>query len=477
MAELVSTRDPEANAISYQDALLAGLAPDGGLYVPKDGTYPQVSPEELRDLQGHSYIKTANVIKGKLIDGEIPSSITHGINTMAYDSMNFSGHRTRSIAPVEEVEENLYIQNLSLGPTAAFKDFGLRSLAGEVAHVLGERDETLTILAATSGDTGSAAEAAFKGLWRVSMLMLSPLKGSMTPFQRAQMGILSSEQIHNLSLDGSFDDCQDMVKAIKKEDEFKDLGAVNSINWGRIVAQVVYYFNGYLQVADANAGQEVDFVVPTGNFGNILSGHVARRMGLPIRNLVAATNENSVVHQLIQTGDYVSADKPVDTSSPSMDITKASNYERLAYEIFEGDPQRLGDYMRAFEASRPNRVSLADHGLGATVFKRLGIDSDTATHQDRLETMRHIHRSSGMVIDPHTADGVTAALRRPREVPTICLATALPVKFEETVKAALDFVPTRADRFKGLEKRDGADNFTPIGSTEELKTYIREHRS
>jgi threonine synthase len=472
MPELVSTRDPFAESVPYTQTLL-NKAPDGGLYIPEDAAYPQLSHGELTAMSGQTYEAIALKVKSMLIGDAIPADIQASIVKQAYNQEAFPLSQGGNLAPVAQVAGNLLVQNLSLGPTAAFKDFGLRSLAGEVGYLLERDDRHLTILAATSGDTGSAAESAFKGNERVSIFMLSPQHG-MSPFQKAQMGELSDDRIHNLSVKGAgFTACQDdLVKA----PEFRGLGAVNSINWGRIVGQVPYYFSGYLQAIEATGGKigdPVDFVVPTGNFGNVFSGHVARSMGLPIRNLIIATNENNVVHELVQTGEYIYRDSTV-TSSPSMDISVASNYERLVYEMLEGDPNRVNEYMTEFQQRR--RVSLRDQGLGAAAFKRLGISSGTSTHQDRLDNIKWaLYQTDGeIVIDPHTADAVAVARQQEElDVPTVCLGTAGAVKFEDTIYEATRFVPKREARFLDLEDRIGKNGFVLIkNSVASLKRYI-----
>ncbi|HYH35947.1 MAG TPA: hypothetical protein VD706_00420 [Candidatus Saccharimonadales bacterium] len=494
MLGLVSTRDLGAERIGYADALLDGLAPDGGLYLPEGAVYPHLTTAEITRLGGQPYAEVATTIKSRLIDGDIDLEDQCILNDAAYDPEAFPQARNGNIAPVEEVAENVFLMDLSLGPTAAFKDFGLRSVAWDVVHLLDRLDERQTKgedqanFGASSGDTFSASMRAFKDavrdhfsrtgrLRKVLNFMMTPLAGTMTTFQRAQGGLEADEYNHNLSFDGSFDDCQDMVKAIKQEEEFSDLGAVNSINWGRIVGQVVYYFYAYAQMektGSVRAGQPIDVIVPTGNFGNVLSAHIARRMGLPIENLTIATNENNVLDRLVRTGEYERSVK-VDTSSPSMDITTASNYERLVYEFFEGDAKQTRQYMEEF--GRTGKVSLEDYGLDKSVFSRFGISSGSSTHADRIESIREIYRSSGKVIGPHAADSITIALRRDNlERPTLCVATDHPVKSEATVEHALGFVLPREPRFEGLENRPGADNFVVVTSIDGVKNYLRKHR-
>lgn len=464
---LVSTRDAAGQERSYTDVLLEGLAPDGGLYVPKE--YPRVSREEIAALRDVPYAAVAYAIKKKLIGEAIPDMELRAMIDAAYAAPAFALEEGQ-VTPVKQIGENLYLQNLSLGPTASFKDMAMQMLGREMEHELARTGAMLTILGATSGDTGSAAEAALKGLAKITLCMLSPEVG-MSDFQRAQMGALSGGNIHNVSIKGRFDDCQDLVKAVKHTPEFAHLGAVNSINWGRISSQVPYYFAGYLAVAK-ELGEEVDFVVPSGNFGNVFSGYVAKQMGLPIRRLIVATNENDVLHRLIQTGLYEMREASV-TSSPSMDISKASNYERLAFDILGRDPAKLAEYMDTF--TREGNVSLADFGLGPDVFASFGFVSGTSTHADRLATIKRVYDERGTVIDPHTADGMSVARSMgAQEVPTVCLATAHPVKFEATIEAALGFIPERSARFRDLEAAMRPDSFTTLPvDAEALQAYLR----
>lgn len=464
---MVSTRDEAKKGLSYTDVLLSGLAPDGGLYIPSE--YPQISGEELQRLAKEPYENIAYAIKRHLVDGAIPDKALSEMIGEAYSAPPFEKEKG-TIVPISEIEENIFVENLSLGPTASFKDMALQLLGREMAYELRKRKKSLAILGATSGDTGSAAEAAFKGLANVKLCMLSPEKG-MSTFQRAQMGSLTGENIFNVSIRGRFDDCQDLVKEVKADPQFANLGAVNSINWGRISAQVPYYFAGYFQIA-TRIGEPIDVTVPSGNFGNILSGYVAKRMGLPLRRLIVATNENNVLDELFKTGVYEQTPAQV-TSSPSMDISKASNYERLVFDLFEGDAKKVRDYMNRF--GKNGKVSLSEFGLDISVFKKFGFESGSSTHADRLATIKRTFDTSKVIIDPHTADGVyTGSKLKEKGVPMLCLATALPVKFEETIQEALGFVPERPARFKDLEARIKENSFIVMDSDiEALKTFLK----
>lgn len=469
MTQLVSTRDSSATSLSYSDVLLSGLAPDRGLYTPVE--LPRLTLEELKELSALSYPDLYVRLKSLIVGTDMPTQVYVDIANDSFNETSFPGVESGNYVPVVQLASGQYLQNLSLGPTAAFKDMALQPLAREMDYVLRERGQKLRLLGATSGDTGSAAEAAIKGLGNLQLFMLSPHEG-MSEFQRAQMGSLSGDNIHNISITGRFDDCQDLVKEIKLDPEFADLGAVNSINWGRISSQVPYYVSGYLQVVGDSVGQEIDVVVPTGNFGNILAGYFAKMMGVPIRRLIVATNENNVLHRLIQTGRY-ELQPAVVTSSPSMDISKASNYERLLYYLAGKDPTGVRAYMETFE--KQGVVSLSDIGLSNDALKDAGFESGTSNHMSRIETIRSTYQQFGELIDPHTADGVYVAGHcRQEGVPILSMATALPVKFEDTIREAIGDIPPREERFVHLVA--GGDGFEVMKPDSDiLKRYIQKH--
>jgi threonine synthase len=463
---MVSTRDASRAGHTYTDVLLSGLAPDGGLYVP--AAYPKFSTEELAELKTMSYLDVVFLVKNKLIGDSIDEKMLRELIVAAYPNEAFEVEHAQ-YAPVTQIEDGLWVENLSLGPTASFKDMAMQLLGREMQFELERKKESLVILGATSGDTGSAAEAAFKGLSNIKVFMLSPEVG-MSGFQKAQMGGLSGGNIFNISIRGRFDDCQDLVKAVKKDPEFSKLGAVNSINWARISSQIPYYFSGYLQVAK-DIGEPVDFAVPSGNFGNVLSGYIAKQMGLPIRKLIVATNENNVLDRLFKTGIYEMSPAQI-TSSPSMDISKASNYERLAYDVLDRDPVKTAAYMNEFE--RNGKVSLSDYGKDRYVFSSMGFVSGSSTHADRIATIKSVYEKSKLVIDPHTADGVFTGTKHKEDgIPMVCMSTALPVKFEDTVREALGFVPPRPPRF--VDIKDPQKNaFTVMDAdASALKEFIR----
>jgi len=471
--ELFSTRDAERKKISYPAAIIQGLAPDGGLFVPT--AYPRISSDELRQWSNLPYTQLAFQVKRKLVGQTIPDEVLRDIQVQAYSADKFSN--AFEVAPVENIAEDLFLQNLSLGPTAAFKDMALQPLAYEMDYELARMGQMLNILAATSGDTGSAAEAGAKGRERLRVFMLSPKYG-MSAFQKAQMGIQSGGNIFNISIinkenESGFDVCQGLAKKLSKKCGF---GALNSTNWGRVAAQVVYYVSGYLQTAQ-RIGDEVDFTVPTGNFGNVLAGYIAKRMGVPIRNLIIATNENNVLETLITKGIYQKRLSQV-TSSPSMDITVSSNYERLAFDLFGRDPELTKRYMEEFETT--GKVDLKDFGGGPEDFRELGFFAGSSSHANRLDSIRWLRDHNGLIIDPHTADGITVAkqFQTADKVPMVVMQTALAVKFESTIQEAIGFKPRREKRFEGLEERVPRGSFhTMEPDANKLESYIKHHLS
>ena len=437
---------------TFCEILLEGLAPDGGLYLPT--AYPQVDVATLeawRTLyREQGYAALAFAILSRYIS-DIPADDLKAICDKTYTAAVFG---TEQITPVRQLEGDLYIEGLSNGPTIAFKDMAMQLLGNLFEYELGRRGEQLNILGATSGDTGSAAEYAMRGKQGVRVFMLSP-HGRMSAFQQAQMFSLQDENIHNLAVEGVFDDCQDIVKAVSNDLEFKrqyKIGTVNSINWARLLAQVVYYFAGYFQVTQ-NSQQQVSFTVPSGNFGNICAGHVARMMGLPIRQLVVATNENDVLDEFFRTGVYRvrgSADTH-ETSSPSMDISKASNFERFVFDLLGRDARRTAELFGK-ALGQQGQFDLSQDPAFPLAAQRYGFASGSSTHADRLDTIRDCYQRLGQMIDTHTADGVKVAREHLEQgVPMIVLETALPIKFAETIEEALGRKPDMPERFAGLE--------------------------
>ena len=497
----ISTRG-DMSRKHFCEILLEGLAPDGGLYLPE--SYPHVDDATLTRWRSvyhqEGYAELAFEILSLYID-DIPAPDLRSICHKTYTAEVFG---TGEIVPLRHLENGLWLEALSNGPTLAFKDLAMQLLGNLFEYELARRGEELNILGATSGDTGSAAEYAMRGKKGVRVFMTSPF-GRMSPFQQAQMFSLMDENIHNIAVDGVFDDCQDLVKAVSNDLEFKrkyKIGTVNSINWARLLAQVVYYFAGYFQATDktptlatssatlppegavspwggpaANPNTEkVSFTVPSGNFGNVCAGHVARMMGLPIAKLVVATNENDVLDEFFKTGVYrvrSSADTH-ETSSPSMDISKASNFERFVFDLLGRDGARVkalfGDAL-----ARTGRFDLSQHPAFNQTTLRYGFQSGQSTHADRLATIKDSFGRFGMLIDTHTADGVKVAREHLQPgVPMIVMETALPIKFAATIVEALGCEPDRPAKFVGIEAlpkrvtRMAAD-------VEAVKAYIAEH--
>ena len=466
----ISTRG-DATQRSFCDILLEGLAPDGGLYLPAH--YPQVDAAMLAQWRNLPYAELAYEILSLYID-DIPAEELKAICEKTYTAEVFG---TDEIVPLRELEDGTYLEALSNGPTLAFKDMAMQLLGNLFEYELGRRAEQLNILGATSGDTGSAAEYAMRGKKGVRVFMLSP-DGRMSPFQQAQMFSLQDANIHNIAIDGVFDDCQDIVKAVSNDLAFKHrykIGTVNSINFARLLAQVVYYFAGYFQATGSN-DRQVSFSVPSGNFGNVCAGHVARMMGLPIRTLVVATNENDVLDEFFRTGVYrvrTAADTH-ETSSPSMDISKASNFERFVFDLLGRDGERTRAMFEG-ELGRTGRFDLGADPLFAQAATRFGFTSSRSTHADRLATIRDTDKRFATLIDTHTADGLKAAREHLSPgVPMIVLETALPIKFAETIVEALGHEPDRPKRFEGIEALPKRVVKLP-SDVEAIQAYIAKH--
>ena len=446
----VSTRGG-APARRFTEILLEGLAPDGGLYVPE--TFPKA---DLASWRGLSYPDLAFAVLSQFMD-DVPD-----LKEIVGKTYTKAVFQFEEITPLKTLEPGLHLLGLSNGPTLAFKDIAMQFLGHVFEFVLQKENKTLNILGATSGDTGSAAEHAMRGRKGISVFMLSP-HGRMSAFQSAQMYALQDPNIHNLAVKGTFDDCQDVVKKVNADAEFKrrwHIGAVNSINWARVAAQVVYYFKGFFASTSSDS-QPVSFAVPCGNFGNIYAGYVARSMGLPARKLVLASNENDVLDEFFRTGRYKPRKSAIATSSPSMDITRASTFERYVFDLIGRDGGKLRElWGRAeFELSAP----------------RAGFVSGRSTHKDRLAAIKVVYEKYGVMIDPHTADGVKVAQQhREPGVPMICLETALPAKFAETIREALGREPARPPGFENLEQRP--QRFERVDpDAEAVKSYISSH--
>ncbi len=482
--QYVSTRAQDKNGAkrSFSQILLEGLAPDGGLYMPD--SYPVVTMAELDSWRSLSYAGLAFEILRKFAD-DIPGADLKALVEKTYTSGVYknvrSGDSRDAITPLRLLEEKdgqkLMLLELSNGPTLAFKDMAMQMLGNLFEYELNRKNAELNILGATSGDTGSAAEYAMRGKKGIRVFMLSPhLK--MSAFQTAQMFSLQDPNIFNIAIEGVFDDCQDIVKAVSNDLEYKarqKIGTVNSINWARVVAQVIYYFRAYL-LATQNSEQKVSFTVPSGNFGNVCAGHIARMMGLPIDRLVVATNENDVLDEFFRTGVYRvrKSAETWHTSSPSMDISKASNFERFVYDLLAKDSIRVSALFKQIESRGFFDLS-GKSGSDGDEFAQVGsfgFESGKSTHADRLETIRFVQKEYGIMIDTHTADGLKVAREHQQKgVPMIVLETAQAAKFNETIFEALG---TNADRPAGFENiEDLPQRFTVMpADAEKVKEFI-----
>lgn len=470
----ISTRG-NSPAQSFSQILLGGLAPDGGLYLPE--SYPQFSDADLTAMRGMNYRDLAFTILSRFID-DIPAADLRAIVDKTYVPEVYcharAGQNPADITPPLQLEPGLSLLSLSNGPTLAFKDMAMQLLGNLFEYVLAKVGQEINILGATSGDTGSAAEYAMRGKKGIRVFMLSPHR-KMSRFQTAQMFSLQDSNIFNIAVKGVFDDAQDIVKAVSNDHAFKaahKIGAVNSINWARVAAQVVYYFKGYFAVTKTNS-EKVSFSVPSGNFGNVCAGHIARMMGLPVDKLIVATNENDVLDEFFRTGIYrprTSAETH-HTSSPSMDISKASNFERFVFDLTGRDAAKMRELWGAVD--KGEAFDLNKDGLFAKVAD-YGMVSGSSNHAHRMKTIRWVHEQYGVTIDTHTADGLKVALQyRDPGVHMVVLETALPAKFEDAIQEALGQVPERPVDLIGLE--DLPQRFEVMDAdAEAIKRFIAE---
>jgi threonine synthase len=449
----VSTRG-EAPVLGFSDAVLSGLASDGGLYLPE--TWPQIPPDEIAGFAGKPYAEVAFAVIRRFVAGEIPDAALKAIIDASYASF-----RHPAVTPLAEIGPNHFVLELFHGPTLAFKDVAMQFLARAMDHILAERGSRATIVGATSGDTGSAAIEAFRGRDSTDIFILHP-EGRTSEVQRRQMTTVLDANVHNIALKGNFDDCQAIVKGLFRAASFRDdmqLSGVNSINWGRIVAQIVYYFTAAVSLGAPH--RPVNFVVPTGNFGDIFAGYAARRMGLPIANLVIATNSNDILARTLETGIYETG-TVLPTISPSMDIQVSSNFERLLFEALGRDADALKRLMNSLQQS--GHFTVPAKAL-ATI--REGFAAGRASEAETSATIATTLKQSGYLLDPHTAVGVTVATKLELgTAPVVTLATAHPAKFPAAVKVATGVEPplpawlsdlyTRPERLDVLANDQGA---------------------
>jgi threonine synthase len=471
----ISTRG-NSPAQSFCEILLGGLAPDGGLYLPE--SYPRFSETDMAAMRSMSYAELAFTILSRFAD-DIPVEDLRGIINKTYTAEVYchvrEGQNAADITPTLKLEEGLYLLSLSNGPTLAFKDMAMQLLGNLFEYVLAKTGRETNILGATSGDTGSSAEYAMRGKKGIRVFMLSPHQ-KMSRFQTAQMFSLQDPNIFNIAVKGVFDDCQDIVKAVSNDHAFKaqyKIGAVNSINWARVAAQVIYYFKGYFAVTRSN-DEKVSFAVPSGNFGNVCAGHIARMMGLPIHKLVVATNENDVLDEFFKTGIYRPRDSAHTwhTSSPSMDISKASNFERFVFDLVGRDGAKTRELWGKVDSG--GTFDLNEGGYFARV-PEFGFTSGASSHEMRMKMIRWVNEEYGVTLDTHTADGVKVALEhREPDIKMVVLETALPAKFEESIQEALGRAPERPADLAGLENLP--QRFEVMSpDADAIKRFIVEH--
>ena len=454
----VSTRG-NAPDLGFSDAVLSGLARDGGLYVPAE--WPTLSAEEIRSLRGRPYADIAIRLLTPFLGGEINGPTFEKIVHEAYATF-----RHEAVCPLVQTGGNTFVLELFHGPTLAFKDVAMQLLARLMDHILTERGERATIMAATSGDTGGAAIEAFAGRDRTDIFVLFP-HGRVSPVQQRQMTTSKAGNVHALSIEGNFDDCQGLVKDMFNDHRFRDgvsLSGVNSINWARIMAQIVYYFTSALSLGAPD--RPVSFTVPTGNFGDIFAGYVAKKMGLPIDRLVIATNDNDILARTLSSGEYRMRGV-VATTSPSMDIQVSSNFERLLYEASGRDSAEVVRNMNGLKQS--GGFSIGANALAAI---RADFDADRSSMEETARTIAGTLKTSGYLLDPHTATAVHVASKHLTDSPMIVLGTAHPAKFPDAVQAASGVLPALPEWLSGLMEAE--EKYTVLPS--DLK-MVEDHVS
>ena len=455
----ISTRG-SAPALGFEDVTLTGLASDGGLYVPE--AWPSMSRDDIAALAGLSYVETAVRVMAPFVGDALTEDELRELCTQAYGRFSVD-----SVTPLVQLDHQQWLLELFHGPTLAFKDVALQLLGLLFEKFLSKRDTHVTIVGATSGDTGSAAIDAVAGRAKVDIFMLHP-EGRVSDVQRRQMTTVLAPNVHNIAIKGSFDDAQALVKAMFADPDFSGrfaLSAVNSINWARLMAQVVYYF--YAAVRLGGPDRKIAFSVPTGNFGDVFAGYVAARMGLPIERLIVATNVNDILHRALSTGDY-SAGTVVPTATPSMDIQVSSNFERLLFDLGGRDGAAMAEAMRQFDANRTLQLSDAQREGAAGLFSSARIDADSMSL-----AMRWAHERANQVIDPHSAVGLAAARAAgiAADVPVVTLATAHPAKFQDAVERATGVRPSLPTRVGALYEREERYDVLPA-TMEALTEYI-----
>lgn len=459
--QYISTRG-SAPALGFEGATLAGLASDGGLYVPE--IWPHFSREDIAALAGLSYAETAVRVLAPFVGDALSEAELRGLCEEAYGRFSHKG-----VTPLVQLDERNWLLELFHGPTLAFKDVALQLLGLLFERFLSGKERHLTVVGATSGDTGSAAIDALAGREKVDIFMLHP-KGRVSEVQRRQMTTVLAPNVHNIAIEGNFDDAQRLVKSMFGDAQFSSrftLSAVNSINWARLAAQIVYYF--YSAVRLGAPQQAIAFSVPTGNFGDVFAGYAAAKMGLPVARLIVATNVNDILHRAMVSGDY-SVGELTPTSAPSMDIQVSSNFERLLFDLYDRDGATLSSIMQSFEASRALKIGDDAHSKIGKLFSSARIDNDAMSM-----AMRHAASEMGQVIDPHTAIGLSAAMSAnlDPDIPVVTLATAHPAKFREAVERSTGQRPTLPARISGLFDREERYETLP-GELQAIEAYIAE---
>jgi threonine synthase len=453
-----STRG-RVQGIPFSEAVMMGLADDGGLLLPE--SIPKLTPDELRGLAALPYPELALNILSRYID-DIPSADLKSLIDRSYASFEHP-----DVTPVI-AKDDLYILELFHGPTLAFKDVALQLLGNLFEYLLAQSGQRMNIIGATSGDTGSAAIYGVRGKQRINIFILHP-KGKVSPIQEMQMTTVTDDNVFNIAVEGTFDDAQAIVKEIFGDLAYKQkhaLGAVNSINWARVLAQVVYYFYACFQVQKLTGAKEVEFSVPTGNFGDIFAGYIAMQMGLPIKKLILATNGNNILSRFVTKGDYSTAEVQ-HSLSPSMDIQVASNFERYLFYLYDQDSERLCSAMEAFQKNGVLPVSPAELSKTQQIFS-----AATVNDEETLATIGSFSRTTGYTLDPHTAIGVAAGKKmQTGKSPLICLATAHPAKFGAAVKQATGTEPALPGAFEGIDLLERKLVTMPADITA-IKTYI-----
>lgn len=463
MVNYVSTRGNVAPQ-SFTDVLLQGLAPDGGLYLPE--TWPTLDHDKMRHLAGLPYAEVAKFVISPFVQNDISSSVLDKILTEVYNDK--FAHSV--VAPLVQISPNVWVMELFHGPTLAFKDYALQLLGRLFDHVLQEQGKRVTIVGATSGDTGSAAIEACKDCKNIDIFILHP-EGRTSEVQRRQMTTIDAPNVHNIALNGTFDDCQNMVKAMFRDEHFREeinMSAVNSINWARIMAQIVYYVSASLALGGPS--RKVSFAVPTGNFGNVFAAYAAKQMGVPIKRLVIGSNRNDILTRFFETG-LMKTETVEPSLSPSMDIQISSNFERYLFDLLEGDTKGITKLMESFQKN--GAFNLAPQYMDKA---RQDFDAYRCSDEQTNMLMKACYKETGYILDPHTAVGLFAGLqvREDPSIPLVALACAHPAKFPDAVEKAIghrpDLPPHLADLY------DRKEHVTPLDNNlDKVKDFIRKN--